>query len=302
MTSLRSRSTARAESRRLRFAGGGQTLVFGLTVVLILLMMFPGQILQRRLEHAAASDSLTIAYLTAWLRAKPEDRHVRLQLASHLYAGGEIPRSWRTLRPLLGDLDGLEPEDAFQASLLHLDLLERLLWTTPSGSLDFMHRQNDFIDELRRLAMHPAFQNRLAHFAERAAAMGERALARKLYLKLIYSDRPQQMAWYRQAANLALAENNPAQAARILLMALRLNPPPDRTRALMLEAFRLFQAADRPEDALRAAAAHRARLAADPVLLEALVRLALAANRHDLAEFYVALLLQQRIHAPGATP
>ncbi|HEX5276646.1 MAG TPA: hypothetical protein VFW42_03140 [Fluviicoccus sp.] len=301
MTSLRSRSTARAE-RRLRFAGGGQTLVFGLTVVLILLMMFPGQILQRRLEHAAASDSLTVAYLTAWLRAKPEDRHVRLQLASHLYAGGEIPRAWHTLQPLLGGFESLEPDDAFRASLLHLDLLERLLWTTTPGTVDFMHRQNDFLEELRRLAMHPAFQNRLAHFAARAAAMGETSLARKLYLKLIYSDRPQDMAWYRQAANLSLAENNPAQAARILLLGLRLNSSPVQTRELMLEAFRLFQAADRPEDALQAAAAHRARLEADPMLLEALVRLALAANRHDLAEFYVALLLQQRIHAPGATP
>ena len=88
MISLRSRSSATAEPVRLRFSSSGQTLIFGLTVALILLMMFPGQILQRRLEQSAASDSLTIAYLMAWLRAKPDDQHLRLQLALHQHETG----------------------------------------------------------------------------------------------------------------------------------------------------------------------------------------------------------------------
>lgn len=301
MISLRSRSSVRAE-QRLRFSGPGQTAVFGLTVFLILLMMFPGQILQRRLEHAATSDSLTIAYLMAWLRAKPEDEHVRLQLASHLYASGEIYRSWHTLAPLLQSSAALEPEDRFRTAMLHLDLLERFLWTTPANSSTFLRRQSEFLETLRTLSLEPAFQDRLDHFAERAQALGETTLARRLYMRLIFSDRPQQADWYRRAANLALAENNPVLAARILLMSLRLHPDAAQTRALFLEALRFFQAGNQPAEAFKAATQHQALLENDPILLEAMARLALAANRHDLAEYYVALLLKQRIHPFGITP
>ena len=301
MISLRSRSSAHAESGRLRFASGGQTLIFGLTVALILLMMFPGQILQRRLEQSAASDSLTIAYLMAWLRAKPDDVHLRLQLAMHLHENGEIFRAWTTLQPVL-DQELLDSRDAYDAGLLHLNLLGKRLWAERRDTLGFMHLQNEYIAQLRAMAQHPLFEDRLEHFAAKAEALGEPALARRLYFRLITSDRPRQLDWYRRIAALALADGQPAMAGRVLLLGLDLAPTPEQRRLLFLQAIRQLQAANRLEEALEAASRHLGNLASDPVTLEALARLALAANRHDVAEMYVALLLKQRIQTSGRTP
>ena len=57
-------------------------------------------------------------------------------------------------------------------------------------------------------------------------------------------------------------------------------------------------------DAVLAGQTYVGVLINDPSILEFLARLALAANRPDLAQQYVALLLKQRISSPstGATP
>lgn len=301
MPSLRSRSSARAEQPdRLRFASGGQTLIFGLTVVLILLLMFPGQILQRRLGEQAPSDSLTIAYLMAWLRAKPDDDHLRLQLARHQYETGQVLRSWSTLQPLL-TAGGLEPRDQYQVRLLHLELLERFLWSENPMSLPFMQRQKEFVSRLEELALSPLFNDRIEFFAAKAEAMGEIRLARRLYFRLIASGQPRRLAWYRRIAALSLADSQPAAAGRILLQALDLAASEEQRRLLFLEGIRHLQAANRLDEALAAAGRHLGPLRHDPVTLEALARLALAANRPETAQYYVALLLRQRIQTPAGT-
>ena len=274
MISLRSRSGARIEPDRLRFAGGGQILIFGLTVLLILLLVFPGQILHRRLEHTETSDSLTVAYLLAWLKAKPEDNHLRLQLARHLLATGQADRAWDTLQPLLA-APPLDDRDRYRAELLHLDLLERRLWREKPGSLAFMHLQGDYMTVLRALAANPQFEDRLVWFAGRAEAMGDASLAR--------------------------AEGNTAMAGRVLMTALDLTERPEHRQQLLMQALRDLQAANRLEEALRMAELHLGPSAHDPAVLEFLARLALAANRPDLAQGYVARLLNQRV-GPGGRP
>lgn len=302
MISLRSRSSARVdETQRLRFASGGQTLIFGLVVALVLLLMFPGQILQRRLEQSAASDSLTIAYLMAWLRAKPDDHHLRLQLARHQYDSGQVRRAWSTLQPLLEGAP-LDAMDRYQAGLLHLELLERFLWTENPLSLDFMQRRREFIDQLQRLTRSPLFNDRVEYFAAKAAAMGEIRLARHLYFRLVTGGQPRQLAWYRQIAALSLADNQPAGAGRVLLMALDLAQTEEERRRLFLQAIRHLQAANRLDEALEASRRHLGPLSRDPVTLEALARLALTANRPDMAEYYVSLLLQQKLSTSGNAP
>ncbi len=300
MISLRSRSGARIEPDRLRFAGGGQILIFGLTVLLILLLVFPGQILHRRLEHTETSDSLTVAYLLAWLKAKPEDNHLRLQLARHLLATGQADRAWDTLQPLLA-APPLDDRDRYRAELLHLDLLERRLWREKPGSLAFMHLQGDYMTVLRALAANPQFEDRLVWFAGRAEAMGDASLARALYFRLLTSGEPRRLDWYLQIARLARAEGNTAMAGRVLMTALDLTERPEHRQQLLMQALRDLQAANRLEEALRMAELHLGPSAHDPAVLEFLARLALAANRPDLAQGYVARLLNQRV-SPGGRP
>ena len=196
----------------------------------------------------------------------------------------------------------LDEHDRYRAELLHLNLLEKLLWAERADSAIFMRRQKEFIEQLRILSRSPRFDDRLEHFAAKAYAMGEIHLARNLYLRLITSDRPRNLNWYRQIAVLALADSQPAMAGRILLLGLDLTPTPEQRRILFLEAMRHFQAANRLEEALNAARLRLGSLADDPVTLEALARLALAANRPDIAEYYVSLLLKQRIQTPGRQP
>jgi hypothetical protein len=166
-------------------------------------------------------------------------------------------------------------------------------------SINFLRRQKEFVSQLRVLAYSPQFDDRLEYFAAKAETMGEPRLAKQLYFRLITEEQPRRMSWYRHIAALSLADGQPAGAGRILLLALNLTRTEEQRRLLFLEAMRHFQAANRLDEALAAADRSLGSLRHDPVTLEALARLALAANRPDLAQHYVALLLQQRIQTPA---
>ncbi len=93
------RSGFPAAPERLRFATTGQILGFGLMTSLIFMVIYPEQSLQRHLERSAHTDNVSIAYLLAWLRAKPDDHYLRLLLAQRFFDKGQISESRKNARP-----------------------------------------------------------------------------------------------------------------------------------------------------------------------------------------------------------
>ena len=94
------RSGFPALPERLRFATTGQIIGFGLLTALVFMVIYPEHSLQRHLERSAHTDNVSIAYLFAWLRADPNDHHLRILLAQRLFDKGEISQSRQILNPI----------------------------------------------------------------------------------------------------------------------------------------------------------------------------------------------------------
>jgi len=117
------RSGFPAAPERLRFATTGQILGFGLLTVLTFTVIYPAHTLQRHLERAAHTDNVSIAYLSAWLRADAHDHHLRILLAQRLFEKNDIAQSRQVLNPIL-QISNLDEELAHKANVLLLNILE----------------------------------------------------------------------------------------------------------------------------------------------------------------------------------
>ncbi len=297
------RSGFPAAPERLRFATTGQILGFGLMTSLIFMVIYPEQSLQRHLERSAHTDNVSIAYLLAWLRAKPDDHYLRLLLAQRFFDKGQISESRKTLAPIF-KITILDKKLRSKAEMLLLDILERQMWLFRPNTPEFLHAQRNYLQQLRKISHYQWPIERLETFAKNAFAFGDTALAKELYYQLIYSAPAINLQWFDRIAQLYLAEGHYRAAARILFQAMPHSTSLQQRRSYFLSGVKALQSGNLLPDAVAAGQTYIGVFINDPAILEFLARLALAANRPDLAEQYVALLLKQRISSPskGATP
>lgn len=297
------RSGFPAAPERLRFATTGQILGFGLMTSLIFMVIYPEQSLQRHLERSAQTDNVSIAYLLAWLRAKPDDHYLRILLAQRFFDKGQIRESRQTLAPIF-KIANLDDKLLAKAELLQLDILERQLWQFKPNSPEFVNAQRHYLKQLRKISHFQWPIARLEIFAKNAFAFGDTVLARELYYQLISSAPDINLVWFDRIAQLYLAEGHYRAAARTFFQAMPHSTSLQQRRSYFLLGIKALQSGNLMPDAVLAGQTYVGVLINDPSILEFLARLALAANRPDLAQQYVALLLKQRISSPstGATP
>lgn len=291
-----SRFASTAAPDRPRFASPGQILGFGLVVVLALLAVFPDQSLERRLESTAYGDSISLAYLGAWLRAKPDDHHLRLVLARRQIQQGEWRQAEASLTPLLasGEVEGY---DRAEAELMLLDLREQQMWRQPPDSPGFAEAKAVFLKQLEVSTDYGWEASRLEAFANQAMALGDTKLGRRLYVRLLKDNPYHSLGWYERIARLDLAEGNYREAANIYFRALPYTLDMEQRRQYLLTGLKILQSGNLLREAVAAGEAHLGPLGNDSQTLLYLIRLALASNRPDLAEKYVARLLKQRVSA-----
>jgi hypothetical protein len=298
--------TSTAQGERTRLLPPWVALAFGAAVALALALLFPFQGLQRTLERADAPlDALLIAYVEAWLVARPQNAALRLSLARQLMRAGDWQRAQAHLARVLAEGDAGEQRTA-----------RRLLFDADWERLQRLEAGDEAAATLRealRQQLHEALQTEPdpvagLQLAQRALALGETALAVAYWERLLAASPALPAALWESAGLQALAVGRHVLAARLLLAARGAERRLAERRRLFLAAMRAAQAGNALAEALDLAERHLGELVADTETLEFLTRLALAANRPDLAQRYAVLLLRLSLapfaptRAPGAWP
>lgn len=292
MQNRRSNSVAAHERRRLMPAG--RILLFGLMVSAALLAVFPGERLERRLDSSAFSDPLSIAYLEAWLRAKPEDARLRLILVRRQTVEGALERAKQTLAPLLSDADS-DGHYHNDAESLQLDILLQALWRESPGSPAYTAARSAVLLQLEKIADLSWEPSQLEAFANEAIALNapDQAL---LFLQRLLETEPYENVHVRSdIAALQLGQGRYRDAAATSFLAMDKAVSRDEKRRQFIAGLSALQSGNLLDDAVAAAQSRWEVLGDDPATLEFLARLARSANRLDLAEFYVSRLLKQRV-------
>lgn len=297
------RSGFPALPERLRFATTGQILGFGLLTLLTFMVIYPEHTLQRHLERSARTDNVSIAYLFAWLKADANDHHLRILLAQRLFDKGEISQSRQVLNPIF-KVKELSTEQESKANILLLDILERQLWTYQPQSATFNNALKQYLRQLRKISYYSWPQARLEKFASNAYAFADYTLAKELYYQLIFSASAVNPQWFEKLAQLYMVQGQYRSAARSFFQAMPYCTNLTQRKTFFLSGVKALQAGNLVNDALAAGQMYVGVFIHDAATIEFLARLALSANRPDIAQYYVALLLKQRINSPstGANP
>lgn len=289
------RSNSVAVPERRRFMPAGHIFLFGLIVAGTLVAVFPGERLQRRLDSSAFSDPLSIAYLEAWLRARPEDDRLRLVLVRRQAVEGALARAGLTLAPLL-DAGG-SSSYYNEAEALQLDLLMQALQKQKRDTPAYEAARLVVLQQLEKLSRLHWEPGQLEQFVNEALALDapDHAL---LFLHRLLETEPYEGVHVRSdIAALQLGQGRYREAAATHFLAMDHAYSTAEKRQQFMAGLSALQSGNLLDEAMTAADARWEQLADDPDTLEFLARLARSANRLDRAEFYVSRLLRQRLGA-----
>lgn len=280
-------------------------LALGLFAALGLALVFPYRSLDERIarearrdvptgalgESAAGApgDPLRLTYMQLWLRARPQDETLRMRLARELADGGDLDAARAQLQ-LLSNTP--EPDLAGQVALLDVDLAARQAYALPSGDPRRALLLAELRDNLNGLARQAWPIRIVIELAERAATHGAREASALWHQQLLDARVPWSAAAWEIAARRMVANGELSLAARLYLRARSEARGFEERRRLFFAALQTLQSANLLAEALALGEAELDDLANDTATLEFLTRLALAANRPDIAQRFATRLLR----------
>ncbi|AEA63930.1 tetratricopeptide repeat protein [Burkholderia gladioli] len=279
--------TSPATSERQRFFPLPVVLVLGVLIGALLLLAYPRSKLDVRV--LAGTDSLSIAYLEAWLRIEPNNAEVQAVLTRAYLRGG---RSADVAR-MLDRLDAARDASARQNALaIRISIAQRKLYALKPDDPARPARIRELDALLAQAVDRPWDLEALGALARQARGLGDNALAGRYYARLAQQDPAHADAWLAELAATRLGGQD-YRAAADAWFALQARAS---TRAARRDAFiagvKALQSGNDMGGAMAAAQAHLGDLGDDPDTLRFLSNVALAAGRPDLAAQYVKRLLQ----------
>ncbi len=277
-----------AQPDRQRLFSPFVVAAFGLLVALMLVLAFPRERLEERLLAGGQVDTLTVAYLEAWLRIEPDNAEVLTELTQAYLKARRIADAQRMLARLSVSPDPQAQTSALQA---RIGLAETDAYALKPGDPARAARLEELDALLAEALEKPWDAAQLEALAAKARALNDSALAGRYYERLARAEPGQASRWLAQGAQLKLAAGDHAGAADAFFAAQAHATTHDDERRFFLSALQALQSANRPADALAAADAHVGSLARDRETLRYLTRLALAAGRPDIADRYARRLL-----------
>jgi polysaccharide biosynthesis protein PelB len=280
-------------------------LGLGVLVAGALAFVFPYRSLEDEIARTvsksdALADPLQIAYLRAWLRVRPELSGLRLTLATQLAHANDLAGARAELEALRASTD---PRLTERTLLLELDLAAiELSQLAPTDARAHALRAG-LHGRLAEVAQQRLTQARVddldLRLAQRAAELHAREAARLLWQRVLASSQRLPASQWEDAARSMLGLGEPQVAAELYFAARSAAGTRREERRLFLAALNALQGSGQAAPALEAAERELGTLAADTETLEFLTRLALAADRPDLAQRYARMLLKLAL-LPGA--
>ncbi|SDC75413.1 Tetratricopeptide repeat-containing protein [Cupriavidus sp. YR651] len=292
MSSNKSKSAAPAERERL--LPPALVLTFTAMVGVGLALMFPRETLRERLlGQGRTVDGLTVAYLEAWSRVAPDDTSFMGVLAEQYARSGRLDDA----EAMLARMQAVQGADLTGPILrTRIEITQQRAYAALPDTPERAQRLA-LMSELLKEASAPAALRKwslgdLQALATQSRQIGDASAAGKLYRELAVRDPAHADFYNQQLAGIALSGGNYRDAARALFEAQARSKNLYEQRTLFLQALQTLQAGNLLDEALMEAERRGGKLLDDPDVLRFLTRLALAANKPDVAAKYVERLLK----------
>lgn len=292
MSSNPSKSVAPVERERL--LPPALVLTFTAMVGIGLGLMFPRETLRERLlGQGRTVDGLTVAYLEAWSRVAPNDVSFMGVLAEQYARSGRLDDAEKLL-DRMQSVQGIDASGPILRTRIDITL-QRAYAAQPDTPerAGYMAHMKSLLDTATGDRMLPRWSlAELQAMATQASQAGFTEPAGKLYRALATRDPAHADFYNKQLAGIALGSGDYRESARALFDAQARASNPEEQRKLFLQALQTLQSGNLLEEALIEADRRGGKLLSDPEVLRYLTRLALAANRPDVAARYVERLLK----------
>ncbi|GAB3682847.1 tetratricopeptide repeat protein [Salinisphaera aquimarina] len=263
-------------------------------LVIALILLFPARrfaSLSQKPQSKEDPSSISITYLQALLKAKPEDQELRLNLAEQQLKAGQVAAANRTLEPLPdsenADIRWLRFEAAWQAYN-----------NAPEDGPARAERRDELESRMRAIGGVEAEEEeeesterpvisseRLKILAERWLQLGEPARAATDYERLAAQDRDHAYSWYALAGRWWLAADKPQRSAQAWRAAFENTDDAKRRRDAALSALDAARQQNQG-GALALAGEFIEAYPDDPTFLDIGIELALADNRMERAQHW----------------
>ncbi len=270
---------------RERFAG--PLAIGGLAGVglLLLVMLYPEKSLLKLLAAPDVTSPAQQRYLEALVQLRNGDTDLVIPLVRSYLAAGCTEKAARALSYHVRSSLTPDQEQAIRKLRYELRRQElELLVTGEPGWDEARRRYADQIEELRQAGASP---RELAQYLGDARRAGDEQTVRFLEQVLGQGARQLVSDSLIVAAELALGKGDYRAAAAFYFQGMAATASRDEQRRLFLNGIRILQSGNLLQDAVAAAEKYQQPLSGDRQTLLALTRLALAANRPDLAQKYV---------------
>ncbi|WP_454766204.1 tetratricopeptide repeat protein [Cupriavidus campinensis] len=292
MSSNKSKSAAPAERERL--LPPALVLTFTAMVGVGLALMFPRETLRERLlGQGRTVDGLTVAYLEAWSRVAPNDTSFMGVLAEQYARSGRLDHA----EAMLARMQAMQGADLSGPILrTRIEITQQRAYAALPDTPERAERLA-LMNVLLKEATTPAALGKwslgdLQVLATQSRQIGAAEPAGKLFRELAVRDPANADFYSKQLAGIALAGGNYLDSARALFDAQERSKNLYEQRTLFLQALRTLQSGNLLDEALAEAERRGGKLLDDPEVLRYLTKLALAANKPEVAAKYVERLLK----------
>lgn len=273
---------ALGNSARPRVLAPRGLTLFTVVVAVVFVLMVPNPTLERRAIESRRGDLLTVAYLANLLRTDPDDPALRFALARQQLARNETDAARATLRPLLDSPDPqLRADSHWRDWLSYREAWSRL----PDGSPLRPALHKAMLRRLHELAAETWPEDMQVRIAADAFTLGERALGSQAIKAL--ARRPGtrfDAGWYAESARTLLEAGDYRGGAELYLVARKRATSLQARRSHYLAALHTLQAGNLLDEAVATAERELGDLADDTETLYAVVVLARACGRPDVAD------------------
>lgn len=240
-------------------------------IAVALLVLYPRDELLERIAQARRDDPLTVEYLVNLHRSDPGNAETALMLANARIVQGKTGEALRLVAPLEKHAD---PEMRRKALLLHAR-------TLPLGVA-----RASFVEPHVREAWS---REQLLELAALTRGSHDPDLRRTIYGRLsAFESDPE---WFAKAAREMLGEGDYRLSAELWFAARKRATEPAAQKKYFLEALRTLRSGNLLAEAIAAAEANLGNLAGDEETILAVVQLALASGRPDIAERWMKRVL-----------
>jgi len=277
--------SADKKPQRERFAGplaiGG---LAGLGL-LLLVMLYPEKSLLRLLSEPDITSPAQQRYLEALVQLRNGDTGLVIPLVRSYLAAGCTEKAARALGYHVRT--SLAPDQEQTIRTLRYELRRQELELLVTGEPGWEAARQRYADQIEELRQSGASPRELAQYLGDARRVGDDQTARHLEELLGQSARQQDGDALVVAAELALGKGDYRAAAAFFFQGMAAAKNRDEQRRLFLKGITTLQSGNLLQEAVAAAQKYQQPLSSDRQTLLALTRLALAANRPDLAQQYV---------------